>query len=165
MEQIALVVGRFQPLHIGHLNLFEYCEKNYADVTVILGKSPDGRTARNPLTVAERRQLVKTVNPSFTVTFATENFSGEFEQNVIDALEQPPSNYTLVTHNQNTIDELSPTFTITKPPISIICRGTEIRKNILEGKEWNEYIDNTVYQLLKKFNFEDKVKQTATEED
>lgn len=156
----ALVIGRFQPLHIGHLTLFNYCESTYSDVTVVLGKSPTGRTKRNPLLVSERKKVIKTVNDSFTVVSATEDFTGEFTQNVISNLNKAPSEYTLVSLNETTINELTPVFTFEKPLVPIICRATEIRNRIVRGEEWEMYIPTEVYQLLQKLKFEEKVKKT-----
>lgn len=157
---IALVVGRFQPLHIGHLLLFNYCEENYSDVTVVLGKSPEGRTKRNPLSVSERKDLVKTVSTSFTICSATEDFTGGFTQNVIENINNPVSKYTLISLNDTTIDELSPRFDFKRPFIPILCRGSEIRERIVKGKEWKKYVSDDVYQLLKEIEFEEKVKNT-----
>ena len=53
----TLLVGRFQPLHLGHLSVIQ----QYPDLVIAIGSSKDSGTAENPLTVAERRLCLEQV--------------------------------------------------------------------------------------------------------
>ncbi len=53
----VLFIGRFQPLHLGHLSVIE----RYTDLVIGIGSSQYSRTGDNPLTAAERRWCLEQV--------------------------------------------------------------------------------------------------------
>lgn len=53
----VVFIGRFQPLHLGHLSVIE----QYPDLIIGIGSSQYSRTADNPLTAAERRWCLEQV--------------------------------------------------------------------------------------------------------
>ena len=44
----ALFVGRFQPLHKGHLQIIQYASKKYDEVIIGVGSSQYNHTKHNP---------------------------------------------------------------------------------------------------------------------
>ena len=60
----ALVLGRFQPLHIGHRALIQEALGRGATVIVAIGSSTAKSGLRNPFTTAERRQMVEATFPN-----------------------------------------------------------------------------------------------------
>lgn len=57
----VLVVGRWQPFHLGHLRLLRSAFRLGKNVTVVIGSSNEKRTTRNPLTVKERTEMIRRV--------------------------------------------------------------------------------------------------------
>ena len=57
----GLVLGRFQPLHMGHLSLFEAVIDDGHELLICIGSSDEKRTANNPYTSLERIRMVKSV--------------------------------------------------------------------------------------------------------
>ncbi len=57
----ALVVGRFQPLHNGHVALIQRALEHAGSVMVAIGSSDASGTARNPFTFDERREMLEAV--------------------------------------------------------------------------------------------------------
>ncbi len=53
------VVGRFQPLHDGHLQLLQEALRMGGSVVVVLGSSFGSRSVRNPWTWEERREMFR----------------------------------------------------------------------------------------------------------
>lgn len=156
----ALVIGRFQPFHIGHITLIEYCKQNYDSVVVGIGKDKSGRTERNPLTVKERKRIINTMYSNLKFISIEEDFEGGFVDNVKSRLPENtnPTDYILVTKNQTTIESLKSDFIYDIPDIPISVRATQIRKNILKEEKWTKYITKAIYDELKSLNFEEKVK-------
>lgn len=59
MSKVGFIVGRFQPVHLGHLQMIRHA-KNYCDTLVILiGSSQESRTEKNPFTFEERAYFLR----------------------------------------------------------------------------------------------------------
>ena len=56
--RIGIVIGRFQPFHLGHVSLLSQALKQNSHVIVVLGSSNRYRSIRNPFTVAQRRHMI-----------------------------------------------------------------------------------------------------------
>jgi len=54
----ALFVGRFQPLHIGHVKLIKWILEKYDKVIIVIGSSQESSTEKNPFTTEERREMI-----------------------------------------------------------------------------------------------------------
>ena len=57
----ALFIGRFQPMHNGHLSAIREILSRYDEVAIIIGSSQENLTGRNPLTAGERIEMVYSV--------------------------------------------------------------------------------------------------------
>ena len=57
----GLILGRFQPLHMGHLSLFESVIDDGNDLLICIGSSNENRTENNPYTSLERTRMIKSV--------------------------------------------------------------------------------------------------------
>lgn len=55
---VALVIGRFQPLHWGHVRLVEWVTGEGDTPHLGIGSSQFSGTRENPFTAAERRQMI-----------------------------------------------------------------------------------------------------------
>lgn len=55
----AIVIGRFQPLHIGHEYLIEQAHSLAEHVTILIGSAGEPRTPKNPWTYDERRLMIQ----------------------------------------------------------------------------------------------------------
>ena len=55
----AVVIGRFQPFHNGHLALIEQALAEAPTVIVILGSAHAARSTKNPFTWRERAQMIR----------------------------------------------------------------------------------------------------------
>jgi nicotinamide-nucleotide adenylyltransferase len=58
----GLIVGRFQPLHWGHVRLVEWVRGDGAVVHLGIGSSQFGNTRENPFTASERRRIIGAAN-------------------------------------------------------------------------------------------------------
>ncbi len=50
-------IGRFQPLHLGHVKVLEWLSERYDDVLVVIGSADKGVTKDNPFTLGERMEM------------------------------------------------------------------------------------------------------------
>ncbi|MBD3209831.1 nicotinamide-nucleotide adenylyltransferase [Candidatus Micrarchaeota archaeon] len=55
----ALFIGRFQPVHNGHLHAIKKLLKKYDEVVVVIGSSEDMFSKENPFTCGERIEMLR----------------------------------------------------------------------------------------------------------
>ncbi len=58
-NKIALFIGRFQPLHFGHLHVIKRILKSHDKIKIGIGSSQLSRAKNDPFTGEERRQFIK----------------------------------------------------------------------------------------------------------
>lgn len=58
MKKRSLVVGRFQPLHYGHIHVFRYALSKAKELVIAIGSSQFCCIPRNPLSVDERMEMI-----------------------------------------------------------------------------------------------------------
>jgi nicotinamide-nucleotide adenylyltransferase len=59
MRKTALIIGRFQPIHLGHLSLIQRYHKAGFFVKIAVGSSQKSQEKSNPLNFHEREELIK----------------------------------------------------------------------------------------------------------
>lgn len=62
----AVIIGRFQPLHLGHEYLISKAYELADNVTILIGSSGGPRTPLNPWTFEERKRMVQSTFPDAT---------------------------------------------------------------------------------------------------
>jgi bifunctional NMN adenylyltransferase/nudix hydrolase len=60
---LAVYIGRFQPLHNGHLALLRQALDAAAHVVVVIGSAHQARTPKNPFTWQERAEMIRLALP------------------------------------------------------------------------------------------------------
>jgi len=65
--KIGYMVGRFNPLQLGHLALLTHVAQQNDHLIVLVGSATESRTHKNPLTYEERKSLILKSFPSATV--------------------------------------------------------------------------------------------------
>lgn len=74
---LAIVIGRFQPPHRAHLNLFETANR-YADhILIIVGSANKARDIKNPFTVAERKEMILRAIGHYNTDFRVEGVTDD----------------------------------------------------------------------------------------
>lgn len=74
---LAIVIGRFQPLHRAHEKLLHIAQE-YADcILVIVGSANKARDIKNPFTVGERREMVLRTIGHLNARFRTEGVTDD----------------------------------------------------------------------------------------
>lgn len=59
----AIVIGRFQPFHLGHLAIIENAFLQAPEVVIVLGSSHQARSAKNPFSNEERKEMILNAFP------------------------------------------------------------------------------------------------------
>lgn len=64
---LVINIGRFEPMHNGHIANFKHAFKMGHNVLTILGSKDQPRTPKNPFTISERSEMIKAVFPSMII--------------------------------------------------------------------------------------------------
>ena len=65
----GLILGRFQPLHMGHLSLFEAVIDDGHELLICIGSSNKERTNDNPYTSLERTRMIGSVLSNYNCKY------------------------------------------------------------------------------------------------
>ena len=57
-QKVAVLVGRFQPMHLGHAHVLDSAFKKYDAVIILIGSANQARDPKNPFTAEERRRMI-----------------------------------------------------------------------------------------------------------
>jgi bifunctional NMN adenylyltransferase/nudix hydrolase len=66
MKKVGVFIGRFQPLHLGHLETIERALTEVDELVIIIGSARTARNLRNPFTADERREMIEIALPKET---------------------------------------------------------------------------------------------------
>lgn len=145
----GLVIGRFQPFHLGHRYLIERIGEEVDEIVVGIGSAGRSHTRENPLTSGERVHIVQNT---------LERMDAKTYLIPIDDIER---NSLWVKH----VETLCPAFDIAYTNNPLVerlfeedgyevrgtplherdrYRGSEIRRRMLTGEEWDHLVPDTV---------------------
>ena len=151
----ALFIGRFQPLHKGHLKIIQNISKNYCEVIIGIGSSQYGYTSENPFTADERILMIKNVLEKVGVK--------NYRIVSIPDIHNPPkwvehvlsifSDFEVVISNNSLTKRLfsEKGYKVIETPLYNKDKysGKEIRKRIKMGEHWDNLVPHEVFNIIK----------------
>jgi len=169
MTEDAVIIGRFQPLHLGHEDLIEYARDSYDAVTLLTAAGQDHPSDRNPLTLEERDALLDAVYDDTTninrgELYGDDESIQEGIETVTETLSQyheDPEDVVCLTENPETIEALGDSYKIEAPPDNEFrdkpYRGGYVREQAATGGDWREGVSDPVADELESLGFEDRM--------
>ena len=158
-----LVIGRFQPPHLGHVNLVEYALSLAQEVIVVIGSAQDSFSLKNPLTAGERFYLLDKI---FRERFGNDYYRRVKIVPVMDInmnkvwvryLEMLLPPFEGVVSRNPLVKELflDAGYTVVEQPMfeREKCEGTKIRERVLSGEDWTLCIPEEIKKDLEKLGF------------
>lgn len=169
-QQMGVLIGRFQPLHLGHCYLIEQALQHCDTLYLAIGSADRARNVKNPWTFKERQHLIGCQFPGAPLQFAgiPDFFYAETAWiDAIKAIVGHTDRVTLFGHNKDSssyyLNEF-PTWRSIELPDFKEINATAIRQEYFE----NENIDmNTLppitVDFLKAFQFTPSFQRLAEE--
>lgn len=164
----ALYVGRFQPFHLGHLEIIRDILKEYSEVVLAVGSAQYSHTLENPFTAGERIQMI-------TGALDEAGISKRVYCIPVDDIHRhavwvkyvesltPP--FGIVFSNEPVTVRLFKEAGYTVNRTELINReewsGTEIRRRILHDEEWEECVPKAVVKIIKEIEGVARIKELA----
>lgn len=161
--KIALFIGRFQPFHNGHLEVIKRISKQYGLIKIVIGSSQESHTRKNPFSAEERKAMIKLTLEKHAISnyqlceVPDINDNGKW---VSHTLKYTGKIDVVVTGNA-LVKQL---FEKKKYEIAWINEryfgivAEQIRKKIQEQGDWKQFVDTIVYELIHKFDGEERIK-------
>ena len=160
----GLLIGRFQPFHLGHLDAVLFGLSRAENLSIGIGSSNKSNESRNPFSAKERREMIiSSIEPSMAERIKIFDIPdvGDHEKWAFEIDKIVPK-YDVVFTN----DEFTKTL-FEKRKISVISvvlkdrekfSGTNVRELIADDKNWQDLVPRGTRNVLEKINAKERLK-------
>jgi nicotinamide-nucleotide adenylyltransferase len=157
MNQRALMIGRFQPFHKGHLEVVRKISRECASITIGIGSAQYSHTQDNPFTAGERHLMISSalegegIRRCYLVPIVDINRYALWVSHVVSLV--PP--FEVVYSNNPLTRRLfsEAGFDVRDSPMfnRSVYSGTEIRRRMAAGEEWEHLVPAGVAEAIEDF--------------
>ncbi|MEM3048615.1 MAG: nicotinamide-nucleotide adenylyltransferase [Candidatus Bathyarchaeia archaeon] len=156
MGIVGLYVGRFQPFHLGHLEVVRSILNRADELIIAIGSSQYSHTRRNPFTAGERVTMIRESLRDANMPMHRVQITPVPDINVHKIWVAHVSSYVgrfdVVYSNDPLTSYLFREAGVKVEPIPFYRRevysATEIRRRILEGGNWRELLPEAVCRVI-----------------
>ena len=162
----GLVLGRFQPFHLGHLNLVKTVLNDGREPLICIGSAQYAHTKDNPLTVKERKNMIQLVMTELNCNYTIYEIPdiNNYDKYVSHLEEFVPKFDTVYSGNA-LVQRLFKTggYKIVTPRMvnREVWEGGAIRQAMTEGGEWKEAIPPQIVDMIHNLNVIQRLKNLA----
>lgn len=151
----ALFVGRFQPMHLGHLKVIKWILKKYDKIIIIIGSSQESNTEKNPFNVEERKKMInKTLKSEkikkYEIIEIPDVYDDEFWVKSILKKVKFDTVFTMNDWVKRCFEKFN--ISVKKHPKFGNISASGIRKRMREGKEWEVLVPKEVVKIIERYH-------------
>jgi nicotinamide-nucleotide adenylyltransferase len=164
--RIGILIGRFQPLHKGHVEAIAFSLQYSDKLFIVIGSSEKSNQKRNPFTFEERKNMFKLV-----INFRSMNDKAIKIVPITDAknhlewiksINNAIGDYNVIFTNDELTEKLFKKQNVEVINVPLLEReelsGTEVRKRLELDKDWQDLVMPIVAEYLVKINASDRIK-------
>ncbi len=162
----ALIPGRFQPFHKGHLKLVKWALERSDEIIIVVGSAQESHTLANPMTAGERIYIIKETlkdegidtSKVYIIPVPDILMNSTWVYHVKSYV--PPFDV-IISGNPLVITLFKEAgFNVIRPPMFDREKlvGTNIRRIMIEGGKWEEYLPKKTAELIKKFEVDKRLR-------
>lgn len=160
----GLLIGRFQPFHLGHLEALHFALSKVEKLWVGLGSSNKPLKKNNPFSAEERKKMIlSSIDDSIRKKIEI-YFIPDFDnhQKWVDHIDSIVPKFDIVFTNDEMTKYLYSkrgTLVISIPFIKRdILSGTNIRDLIVSDQQWEQFVPDGTRRFLKETNVKHRLK-------
>lgn len=167
MLKRGLMIGRFQPFHLGHLKGIQQIMKEVEELIILIGSAQYSHSFANPFTAGERVMMVHDalveykidLSRCYIIPLMDTNDNRIWVAHLISCVPQFDIAYT---HNPLVMRLLSESNIQVKSHEFFkreIYNATEIRNKMLNNENWEEFVPKSVVIIIKKISGVERIQQ------
>ena len=157
-SKYGLVIGRFQPLHLGHMDVIRKCAEESEHLTIGIGSAQYSHTVENPFTAGERYLMIEETLKAEGIT----NYSivpvedlNRYSVWVSHVVSMCPPFTNVYSNNPFTRRLfMEAGFQVKESPLynRSIYSGTEVRRRMVSGEDWHSLVPASVATVIDKID-------------
>lgn len=154
----ALLIGRFQPFHKGHLKIIQNLSKAFNEVIIGIGSSQYGHAIDNPFTAEERKLMIEkslekiAVKDHRIVLIPDIHNPPKWVEHVLSLI----SDFDIVISNNSLTKRLfsEKGYEVKETPLynKEEYSGKVIRKRMIEGEQWDNLVPQEVCNIIRELD-------------
>ena len=160
----GLLIGRFQPFHLGHLEALQFALSKVDKLWLGLGSSNKPIEKNNPFSVDERKQMILSSIDDSIKNKISIYFIPDVDNHVkwIEKIDTIVPKFDIVFSNDPLTDHLYSKRTISVISIPFLNRdklsGTNIRNLIISDQKWENFVPEGTKNFLINFGVKKHLK-------
>lgn len=161
----ALLLGRFQPFHCGHLKVVKEIAKNSEYVVIAVGSAQYSHSLENPFTAGERYTMISRTMETEGIKnyhLVTIEDLHRYAAWVSHVVSQTPKFDVLYAHNPLSLRLFREGgFSVVELELHEPGKysGTEIRRRMIAQEEWRNLVPKDVVEVIDEINGVDRLKE------
>jgi nicotinamide-nucleotide adenylyltransferase len=163
----ALLLGRFQPFHCGHLKVVKEIAKSSEYIVIAIGSAQYSHSLENPFTAGERYTMVSRTLASQGIKnyhlVAIEDLH-RYAAWVAHVVSQTPKFDVIYAHNPLTLRLFREAgFSVVELELHKPGEysGTEIRRRMIAQEEWKSLVPKEVVEVIEEINGVERLKELS----
>jgi len=160
----GLLIGRFQPFHLGHLEALQFALSKVDKLWLGLGSSNKSIEHNNPFSAEERKKMILSSIDDSIKNKITIYFIPDVDNHVkwIEKIDTIVPKFDIVFSNDPLTDHLYSKRTVRVIPIPFLKRdqlsGTRIRDLIKSDQKWDDLVPSGTKHVLENLDGKNRLK-------
>jgi nicotinamide-nucleotide adenylyltransferase len=165
----GLLIGRFQPFHLGHLRCVQHILSKLPEAIVAIGSAQFSHTLHNPFTAGERITMIRLALDEAKVDASKYYIIPVRDLRIHDLwvphlVSQTPR-FEVVFSNEPITSRLFKEAGFRVEPIPFLDRetysATEIRERVVKGGSWETLVPSSVAKYIKTIFGDERLRELA----